>query len=188
MRSQFDSFVMKNLKKYTIPFVGLKQGNHLFEYEIDNKFFESFGFDEFHNSKFHVSVDFLKKSTLMELSFYVKGLANVDCDVSAETYDQEISGNFSLVVKFGPEFNDDNEEILIIPHEEYEINISQYIYELIALSIPTKKVHPKVLDGTMKSEALRKLEELEIHESSIEEETIDPRWYKLKDLITDKKT
>ena len=95
-----------------------------------------------------------------------------------------------LIVKFGPEYNDDNDEILIIPHEHYEINVSQIIYELIILSVPSKKVHPKVLDGTMDSEALNKLRELEIKEnnSSIKEDNIDPRWDKLKNLITEKKT
>ena len=40
---------MTDLKLFNIPFVGLKQGNHLFEYEIDNSFFEAFDFDEFHD-------------------------------------------------------------------------------------------------------------------------------------------
>ena len=35
------------------------------------------------------------------------------------------------MVKFGDEYNDENDDILIVPHGEYEINIAQYIYELI---------------------------------------------------------
>ena len=53
---------MKDLKGFNIPFVGLKQGNHAFEYEIDNTFFEAFDFDEFHNSQVKVHLDFLKKN------------------------------------------------------------------------------------------------------------------------------
>ena len=41
---------MKDLKEFNIPFVGLKEGSHLFEYQIDKKFFESFQFDEFNNT------------------------------------------------------------------------------------------------------------------------------------------
>ena len=80
--------------------------------------------------------------------------------------------------------------MVIIPHEYHEIDISQFIYELIILSVPTKKVHPKVLDGTMNSEALDKLKELEITEnkSSENEDNTDPRWDKLKSLITEKNT
>ena len=110
--------------------------------------------------------------------------------MSLEPYDQEIEGSFPLIIKFGIAYNDDNDEILILPHEEYQINVSQFIYELIILSIPSKKIHPKVLDGSMESEALKKLKELEVDNEhpSESEDTIDPRWDKLKGLITEKNT
>jgi len=181
---------MKALKEFNIQFVGLKLGNHIFEYEIDSTLFEAFDFDEFHNSSIHVVLDFAKKNNLFELNFKMKGTVHVDCDVSLEAYDQEIEGDFSMVVKFGPEYNDDNDEILILPHEEYQLNVSQYIYELIILSMPSRRVHPKVLDGTMESEALKKLKELEVDNENPAEskDEIDPRWDKLKGLITEKNT
>ncbi|OAD45777.1 YceD family protein [Polaribacter atrinae] len=178
---------MKDLKEFNIQFVGLKEGTHLYEYEIDNKFFESFNFDEFESSSIKVELEFIKKSTLLELTFTANGYVEVPCDVSNEFYNQVVQAVLPLVVNFGPEFNDDNEEVLILPHEAYEFNVAQYIYELIVLSVPNKRVHPKVLDGTMDSEALDKLKELQIKEVKTVEET-DPRWDKLKNLITEKKT
>ena len=159
----------------------------MFEYEIDNTFFEAFTYDEFESSSIKVSLDFIKKSTLFELAFTANGSVLVPCDLTNELYDQKIESVFSLVVKFGPKYNDDHEDILIIPHEAYEFNVAQFIYELIVLSVPSKRVHPKVLDGTMHSVALDKLKELEIKEVKTVEET-DPRWDKLKNLITEKKT
>jgi len=91
-----------------------------------------------------------------------------------------------LVVKFGDEYNNDNDEILIIPHSEYQINIAQYVYEMLVLSVPLKKVHPGVLDGTLKSEVLDKLEELQPKDTKENKEDIDPRWDALKKLLTDK--
>ncbi|WP_343328910.1 DUF177 domain-containing protein [Polaribacter staleyi] len=178
---------MKYLKEFNIPFVGLKEGIHLFEYEIDNTFFKVFNYDEFESSSVKITLNFIKKSTLFELTFTANGYVEVPCDVSNELYKQDVKAVLPLVVNFGPEFNDDNEEILILPHEAYEFNVAQYIYELIVLSVPNKRVHPKVLDGTMDSEALDKLRELEIKEVKTVEET-DPRWDKLKNLITEKKT
>ena len=178
---------MKDLKKFNIQFVGLKEGSHLFEYEINNKFFEAFNYDEFESSSIKISLDFIKKSTLLELTFAAQGNVEVPCDVTNELYNQDVQGDFRLVVNFGPEFNDDNEELLILPHEAYEFNVAQFIYELIVLFVPNKRVHPKVLDGTMNSVALDKLKELEIKEVKTVEET-DPRWDKLKNLITEKKT
>ena len=177
---------MKDLKQFNIPFVGLKEGKHLFEYQIDNKFFDEFQFEDYFESDIQVDIEFVKKSTLLELNFTANGTVNVPCDITNEHFDQKIEATLPLIVKFGPEFNDDNEEILILPHEAYEINVAQYIYEMIVLSVPSKRIHPKVLDGTMKSEALEKLQTLEIDEEKKEE--TDPRWDKLKDLLTEKKT
>ena len=153
---------MRELKDYNIQFVGLKEGKHQFDYSIDNKFFEAFNYDEFISSSIIVSLHFVKKSTLFELNFISEGFVEIPCEVSNELYHQEIDSEMLLVVKFGPEFNDDNEEILILPHEAYEFNAAQFIYEMIVLAVPNKRVHPKILDGTMKSEALNKLKELEI--------------------------
>ena len=178
---------MKDLKQFNIPFVGLKEGNHLFDYQIDNTFFEAFEFQEYNNTNVKATVDFNKKSSLIELNFNVSGTVNIPCDLTGELFDQEIEGNLPLIVKFGPEFNDENEEILILPYEEYQINIAQYIYELIVLSVPSKRVHPGVIDGTLDSEALKKLKELEPKiEKPVVEEATDPRWDKLKNLLTDK--
>lgn len=178
---------MKGLKQFNIQFVGLKEGKHLFEYTIDNKFFEAFNYDEFESANVKVDLTFTKKSTLLELLFEASGTVEVPCDITNELYHQEIEASMPLVVKFGPEFNDDNEEILILPHEAYEVNVAQYIYEMLVLSVPNKRVHPQVLDGTMQSEVLNKLKELEIKEEKTVENT-DPRWDKLKNLLTEKKT
>jgi len=179
---------MKPLKEFTIPFVGLKEGKHLFEYEIDNAFFEYFEYEDFNSSNLKVNVVLEKKTTLLELHFEVSGTVNVNCDVTNELYEQPLESEFDLVVKFGEEYNDENIDILIIPHGEYEISIQQYVYELIVLSMPTKRVHPGVEDGTLDSEILKKLEELSPKQKNIkkDQEEIDPRWNTLKKLLTDK--
>ncbi|MDP4704706.1 MAG: DUF177 domain-containing protein [Polaribacter sp.] len=177
---------MKDLKQFNIPFVGLSEGNHDFTFKIENEFFEFFNFDEFKSVDIDVTLSFLKKTTLLELVFKAKGTVEVPCDVTTEMYHQKIKAKLPLVVKFGPEYNEDNEEILILSYDAYQLNVAQYIYELIVLAVPNKKVHPGVLDGTMESETLKKLKELEIKEENTAEE-VDPRWDKLKNLLTEKK-
>jgi uncharacterized metal-binding protein YceD (DUF177 family) len=50
------------------------------------------------------------------------------------------------------------------------------------LAIPQKRVHPGIEDGTLKSEILDKLKELQPQQESPSED-VDPRWDKLKDLL-----
>lgn len=180
--------VMKVNKAYTIQFVGLKVGEHHFDYQIDKTFFQDFEYDEFNAVDVKIDLIFEKKTTLLELYFSAKGSVNVNCDLTNEPYNQDINDKFKLVVKFGNEYNDENEDILIIPHGEYEINVAQYIYELIVLAVPVKRIHPGVEDGTLQSDILSKLEELSPSEDQKTKasEDIDPRWNNLKKLLTDK--
>ena len=179
---------MNDLKEYLIPFSGLKIGKHQFDYQIDNTFFKSFDYDEFNAASVKVDIVLEKKSTMLELDFKHKGTVNVPCDVSGEEFDLPIKGKLKLLVKFGDAFNDENEELLILPHGEYQVDVSQYIYELIILSVPLRRVHPGVKDGSL-SDVIEKLESLSPKENKKEEQQnndIDPRWENLKKLLTDK--
>jgi uncharacterized metal-binding protein YceD (DUF177 family) len=174
------------LKAFILSFAGLKQGKHQFKYEVDNTFFENFGFEEFNSSFILIDAQLDKRNTIMDLLLNATGSINVNCDVTNEPFDLTIEASMDLVIKFGDAFNDDNEELLILSHGDYEFNIAQYVYEMLVLSIPQKRVHPGVEDGSLESDVLDKLEELSV--SSPEENNnkeIDPRWEALKKLKTD---
>jgi len=168
------------MKSFTIPFIGLKEGKHQFDYQIDKKFFDAFQYDEFDSVSVDVTLIFIKKATMLELEFSIKGTVTLNCDISSELYDQSITDDFKLIVKFGDTYNDDHDEILVIPHTEFQINIAQYIYESIVLAVPTKRLHPKVIDGTLQNEIIEKLKEFQIKE--LKSDITDPRWDKLKDI------
>ena len=178
---------MDMLKEYEVSFFGLKEGSHYFEYKIEKQFFEAFDYNEFLGADVAIELNLVKKSTLLELHFTASGTVKVACDLTNEPFDQPISGTLDMVVKFGEEFNDDNEEIIIIPHGSHQINVAQYIYEMIVLATPNKKIHPGIEDGTLQSDILQKLEELKPKEKNNLNE-IDPRWEDLKKLLIDKNT
>ncbi|MEN1785329.1 MAG: DUF177 domain-containing protein [Bacteroidota bacterium] len=174
-------------KEFLIPFVGLKLEKHNFSFEIDNTFFESFGYQEFNGASVNVNAVLDKTATMMELDLEAKGWVNVQCDLTDEPFDQQIIDQLHLVIKFGEDYDDTNEELLVLPHGEYQVNIAQYIYELIVLAVPQKRVHPGVRDGSLRSDALDRLEELSPKESRKDNEHTDPRWDGLKKLLTDDK-
>ena len=117
----------------------------------------------------------------MNLSFTAQGSLWLTCDVSNEIFPYQINTSLDWIVKFGDEYDDDNDEFLILPHGSYQVNVAQPIYEMIVLAVPVKKVHPGVVDGTLDSALLKKLEELQPKEEKLENN--DPRWDKLKDLL-----
>ena len=171
---------MDPFAKYDIKFIGLKDGIHNFDFEIDNQFFDIFNYTELNNCRIKSIVQLDKKLNLLKLKFYSKGSININCDLSNEPFDYIIDEKHEIVVKFDDRFNNDNDEILILEHGSYKVNIAQYIYEMIVLSVPIKKLHPGIENGTLKSNILKKLEELS-PTSRIKNK--DPRWNKLKDLL-----
>ncbi len=173
-------------ENYAIKFIGLKEGLHHFDYHIDNAFFDEFDYNEFQKSDIDVDVHLNKKKTQLEFDFHIKGIVGVECDLTLEPFDLPIENTISILVKFGDEFEEVDEKLIIIPRGDYEFQIEQFIYESVLLAMPSKRIHPGVEDGTLDSEILKKL----IHHSvdkdnKKEKETTDPRWNKLKKLLKD---
>jgi len=191
---------MATEKDFLIPFIGLKDGKHPFDYHVDKSLFDLFAYDDYNEVNVNVELVLNKKPTMLELSFNHKGTVNVPCDITNDNFDLAIEGNLNLIVKFGEEFNNDNEELIIIPHGEFQINVAQFIYEMIVLSVPYKRVHPNFIEDVLEDDDLDDLDfdsdlDIELNEeiedqTSIEDEKInkeiDPRWDKLKQLLTDK--
>ncbi len=193
--------LMNTEKTYSISFTGLKDGNHTFEYVIDNKFFENFSYDDFNSINTKITVLLNKKTNLLEVKLTAEGVVNVPCDSTNENFDLPIENEFNLIVKFGEEFNNDHDELLVIPFTAHEIDLTHYIYELLVLSIPVKRVHPDVVededefdedefdslfdDDNDDFDNIEDFDDEDIDEDSNNKE-IDPRWDELKKLLTDK--
>lgn len=177
---------MKQFKEFRIPFVGLKDGEHQFDFQIDKKFFDAFNFDEFDEVDFKVSMLLTKKTTLMELEFVANGTVKVPCDVTGEEFYMQVDGSMELLVKFGSEYNDEHDEILILPQEAYQLEVQQYIYELIILSVPQKRVKPGAENNQLEDAENLEARLKESQKKESKNKSTDPRWDQLKQLL-DKK-
>ena len=129
--------IMK-LKDFDISFIGLKQGNHEFEYELNDSFFEHFGFNEFCNAAINVQATLTKGGTMMELAVKGNGTVEVNCDLTNEPFKMNLNPTLDLVIKFGEEYNDEDDELLVLTHGEYQFNgfvqgpltPGNYLYEI----------------------------------------------------------
>ena len=170
------------LREFTIPFVGLKEGKHTFSFALEARFFKYFGFEDFHKTALEGKLTLDKKASFLELHFEVRGKVLVSCDVSTELFNHTLETNFDVIVKFGNSSDTDPDEILMIPEGSYQINVAQYFYEMVVLSLPLKMVHPGIRNGTLKNDILSKLEQLDPQNKKPATHK-DPRWEKLKSLL-----
>jgi len=169
---------VKPLDSFIIPFRGLKPGIHTYDLQIDRKFFEHFEKSEISEGELNIHIDLEKDDRMLIFLFTIDGEVSLPCDRCADPVTIPINGKERLIVKFGEEFSELDEEVQIIPESETQIDVSPFLYEYIHLLLPMKRVHEEDDQGnsSCNPDMLTKLNEL------IHSRAQDPRWEKLKDV------
>ena len=170
---------MDKFRNYDVVFSGLKNRKHEFRFEIDKEFFQLFDTEqEFTDPKIVADVYMDKHSTFLEFVIATKGTVRLICDITNDPFDHPIENDIKVLVNFGEEYDDSDEDVITIPTNDHAFNVSQLIYEDVMLSIPMKKISPNVSEKDL--EALEKFSPKEIEEE--QEHDSDPRWDALKKL------
>ena len=172
---------MSILSFYNIAFKGLSQGKHIFDYEVDGKFFAEFEGGLVEEGNVAVKLTLEKQSSLMIFTFEVKGTVWVQCDRCLEMYDQPIKSKERIFVKFGEKEFSDGDDVIWVSVNDYQLNVAQLIYEYIGLAIPIKRVHPDDEEGnsTCDPEMIEKLDKYIVREDEVK----NPVWNDLKKLL-----
>ncbi|MBV6647030.1 MAG: DUF177 domain-containing protein [Cyclobacteriaceae bacterium] len=164
------------LRDFEINIYSLSNKGHDFRYIIDESFFQLFPESILEKGDGVVNLTLEKSETMMSLNFDIKATLELLCDVSVEQFEHQVELQQKLVIKFGEEEMELSEDMIVIPWETQQINVAKFIYEYLNLSVPMKKVHPK-LQGRERPEILYSSEA-----DNAGEEEIDPRWEALKKL------
>lgn len=131
------------IKRYTIAYKGLKPGLHDFRFEVDGSLFRDFESTEIKDGACEVTVALERGEAMLTLDVTVDGSVVVECDRCLEECRIPVHYQGQLLVKFSDEVHEyDGEVMWLLPMED-EIDLTQYIYESIVLSLPYQRVHPE---------------------------------------------
>lgn len=135
---------MSNRREFEIAFVGLKPGTHEFNYTVDERFFEEYGPQDFQQPQAQIRLLLEKNSSFMLLRFEIGGKAEVSCDRCNNELPIQLFDEFAITVKMveEPEAMNDQEEdpdVYYISRGESHIDVKNWIYEFINLSIPMQR-------------------------------------------------
>jgi uncharacterized metal-binding protein YceD (DUF177 family) len=179
---------MSHRREYEIAFVGLKPGIHEYGYEIRDKFFEAFQQQDFVNCNAQVKLTLDRKTGFMLLKFEIGGQLEVICDRCNNPLPLELWDEFNITVKMVDEPDQMNEQeedpdVYYISRSDSHVDVANWIYEFINLSIPMQKVCSfEKMDGPYCNKAaldvLKKLK-------NNDEQSANPIWKgleKFKDL------
>jgi len=170
------------LKKYRINFRELDLGKHLFSFEIDDRFFSWFEKSEIQQGTLKADIELIKEERMITLHIKIRGEVSVMCDRCLDNFMHPLEFNGTLYLKAEEEEweEKDKEEVILVSPDESDVNLAQYFYESIHLSLPLKRVHPDDENGNSTCDQ-NMLKLLEDHQR--EDHQTDPRWDKLKDLF-----
>lgn len=186
---------MGKFELYKIDLKNLTPGVHEFDYLLEDKFFVDIDGDQVHKGKVQVHLTLKRTSMMFELNFHLEGTVVVPCDRCLDDMDQPIKTDGRLIVKFGSEYAEESDEILIVPEDDGTLNIAWFLYEFVVLAIPIKHVHEpgkcnKFMSAKLRKHQARRLaddeedfDDMMDDEVSGQDGFTDPRWDALKGLF-----
>ncbi len=183
-KSQNRQDMSDSLKEYKISPAGLKKEVHPFTFELTETFFANFEDALIQKCEIQVNVNFDNRKEPFILEMDIDGVIWSDCDKCTSTIPITLHSSFTFYVKYTTDeaMKDlDEMEIIYISKDEQEIDLAQFLYDFVHLSIPTHVI----CDNPGNTEYCD-MEIIGLLEQQEQENTIDPRWGdldKLKDKL-----
>lgn len=132
---------------YNIPLFSLSEGHQTFDFKIGNKFFADFKESEIREGELVAVAGIVKSRVCIDLTIRITGSVRICCDRCLDMYSQLVECENHILIRQGEYWDDSDPEILIVPHNEKELDISQLLYEYIHLSLPLRRIHPDDKEG-----------------------------------------
>lgn len=148
---------MNTLGSYVISFRGLSAGAHNFSWDIDGKFFETDNFSEISEAGIQVDLQLQKSERLMQLDFSAQGTLKLPCDRCLAPMEIVIDASRTLILRESDRDESDDDDIVFLSSNEYQVSVAEWIREMIILSLPMRNVHD---EDECDAEMIRKLEKL----------------------------
>jgi len=129
-----------------------------------------------------IHIDFYRTQQFVRTQFTVDATIELICDRSLDAFDHGVHQNYEVLFKAEEveESADEKGAIRNYNHTSKQIDLEQDVRDTILLNLPTKKLHPRFLDEDGNPEEVLNEQFGDIPDE--DEEQIDPRWEKLKDL------
>jgi len=168
---------------YNIRISAVKDGNHEYNFNIDSKFFESFNNSEVTNSQIKATVVLYKDGNRYKLTLNFEGeIYNLMCDLCASEMKISINNSISVLLQETEEDLYDTDEIIYMKPNQYELDISQLLYEGIVIYLPSKREHNGE-EGNKCDEEMMALLDRYAEKNEEKNDPLRDELNKLKDLI-----
>ena len=144
-------------ENFIIPLNGLAAGETRFSWHAGKEFFDSFENTEILDADVDIEVRVEKSGRYLGVDCEVEGDVVVECDRCLEDLEMPVDSHIALSIKYGEEENleehqEGEREIIFIPEDSAEFDMSQIIYDYMCLALPMQRVHE---DGECNPETIK---------------------------------
>jgi uncharacterized protein len=177
--------LVKKESQYDLNLARLTLKTHHLEYELGPDFFALFDQPLVEQGQLHADVEVVKTERLMTLNFHLTGTVRLTCDRSLDEFDQPLDIDEQLLVRFGDEAKELDDNVLQITPETQTLPLAQHLYDYIGLALPMKKLHPRFQnEADDNPDAPTKLifSTRPADDKPDDDEPADPRWAALRNL------
>lgn len=129
-------------QKYSIAYKGLKNGLHEVDFDVDGALFKAYESKEIKDGRCKVHVGIDKSDTQLILDVTIDGHVVCECDRCLEDCTIPVHFDGRLTVFVSDHQGEYDGDYMWVSPDEEDINLMQYIYESIVLSLPYRRVHP----------------------------------------------
>ena len=143
--------------EFIIPLNGLAAGKNAFFWQADREFFVNFENAEVLDAQLDIDAFVEKSGRYIGVDCDIRGWVVVECDRCLEDLEVPVDVEVRLSVKFGEvdsseEIQDGEREVVFIPVDNTELDMSQVIYDYVCTSLPLQRVHE---DGECNPEMMK---------------------------------
>lgn len=133
---------------YTIDYQGLSLGSHHFSFPFSDDLFAIWDESPIRHGKGMIEIEMERHTNFMELSVDIEGEVELECDRCMDPYGQAIHFDGQTVVKVSNKASSEesDEDIIWIAQSEDKLDLRQWLYESIILSLPLARVHTDIED------------------------------------------
>lgn len=162
-----------------IPILHLSDGIHIYEQTLDSGSLNFSGSDVYpYPLEITAEVNKFEKNILCKV--HLKTVAHYTCDRCLELFDRPLEFNFELLFRSGKDkLETDEEDVINLPAETVEVDLTERIIENLILEIPMKILCKDDCKGICPKCGANLNQET----CQCSEQPADPRWEKLRDLL-----
>ena len=147
---------MGKFSAYKVDLAGKADGHYEQDFVIDKAFFENMENNDILWADVHVHLDMDKRNDAYHCVFHCKGTLQIPCDRCLDPMDHEVDAEYKVTVKYGDDFDDGADNLLVIPYSNKYLNVAYMLYDTIVLTIPMRHVHAPGKCNRAMLDALRK--------------------------------